>query len=42
MEQEQLYKYEVAFSFLQHDEVIAYQINDLIQDKIETFLYSKR
>ncbi len=36
------YKYEVAFSFLQADESIAYQINDLIQDRIETFLYSKK
>lgn len=36
------YKYEVAFSFLQVDELIAYQINDLIQDRIETFLYSKK
>ena len=36
------YKYEVAFSFLQADEPIAYQINDLIQDRIETFLYSKK
>ncbi|MFC0776366.1 hypothetical protein [Terrimonas alba] len=36
------YKYEVAFSFLQRDEQIAYQINDLIQDRIEAFIYSKK
>jgi hypothetical protein len=36
------YKYEVAFSFLQKDEHLAYQINDLIQDRLETFIYSKK
>lgn len=36
------YKYEVAFSFLQKDEKIAYQINDLLQDRIESFIYSKK
>lgn len=36
------YKYEVAFSFLKKDEGLANQINDLIQDKLNTFLYSKR
>lgn len=36
------YDYEVAFSFLQQDEGIAYALNDLIQDKFKTFLYSER
>ena len=35
------FKYEVAFSFLQQDEGIAYQINDLIQDRFSTFVYSR-
>jgi hypothetical protein len=36
------YKYDVAFSFLVQDETLATQINDLIQDRAATFLYSKR
>lgn len=36
------YKYDVAFSFLQQDESLATQLNDLLQDRIKTFLYSKR
>lgn len=36
------FKYEVAFSFLQRDEKIAYLINDLIQDRFSTFIYSKK
>lgn len=35
------YKYEVAFSFLAKDESLATQINDLLQDRLKTFLYSK-
>ncbi len=42
MTQEVKYKYEVAFSFLQKDEGIAYQVNDIIQDRLRTFIYSKR
>ena len=42
MTQDTKFKYEIAFSFLQKDEAIAYQINDLIQDRIESFIYSKR
>jgi hypothetical protein len=34
--------YDVAFSFLSEDEPLAIQINDLLQDRLETFLYSKR
>lgn len=36
------YKYEVAFAFLDKDEYLADQINDLIKDKLKTFLYSKK
>jgi len=36
------YKYDVAFSFLQQDESLATQLNDLLQDRIKTFLYSKK
>ncbi len=36
------YKYEVAFSFLQKDEKIAYDINDHISDRLSTFIYSKK
>lgn len=36
-----LHKYEVAFSFLKEDEAIAYELNDLIQDRMSTFIYSK-
>ena len=36
------YKYDVAFSFLAEDEDLATQINDLIQDRVNTFLYSRK
>jgi hypothetical protein len=36
------YKYDVAFSFLSQDEALATEINDLVQDRLKTFLYSKR
>jgi hypothetical protein len=36
------YKYEIAFSFLQVDENLAFELNDLITDRISTFIYSKR
>ncbi len=35
------FKYDVAFSFTQQDERIAYEINDLIQDQYKTFIYSQ-
>ncbi len=38
----QRYKYDVAFSFLAQDEVLATQLNDLLQDRVQTFLYSKK
>lgn len=36
------FKYDVAFSFIQEDETLATAINDLIQERVSTFLYSKR
>ena len=36
------YKYDVAFSFLAQDEAFAMQLNDLLQDRVTTFLYSRR
>jgi hypothetical protein len=35
------YEFDVAFSFLKEDEIIASNVNDLIQDRIKTFIYSK-
>jgi hypothetical protein len=36
------YKYDIAFSFLAQDEPLATEINDLLQDRLKTFLYSKQ
>jgi hypothetical protein len=36
------YKYDVAFSFLAQDEGLASELNDLLQDRVRTFLYSKK
>lgn len=36
------FKYDVAFSFLAKDELLATQLNDRLQDRVRTFLYSKR
>ncbi len=36
------YKYDVAFSFLAKDESLATELNDLLQDRLKTFLYSER
>ena len=36
------YKYDVAFSFLAEDEELATKINDLIYDRVKTFIYSRR
>lgn len=36
------YNYDVAFSFLAQDEPLATELNDLLQDRLKTFLYSKR
>ena len=35
------FKYDIAFSFVREDEGLATQINDLVQDRYRTFLYSK-
>lgn len=35
-------KYDVAFSFCAEDELLAQELNDLIEDRYATFLYSKR
>jgi len=39
---ESTYKYDVAFSFLAQDEPLATELNDLLQDRFNTFLYSRR
>lgn len=36
------FKYDVAFSFLKEVEELAIRLNDLLQDRLKTFLYSKR
>ena len=36
------YKYDVAFSFLTQDESLATRLNDLLESRLSTFLYSKR
>ena len=36
------FRYEVAFSFVAQDEGLATDLDDLIQDRLSTFLYSKR
>lgn len=36
------FKYEVAFSFLQQDEPLVMQVNDLLQDRMMTFFYPER
>lgn len=36
------YKYDVAFSFLQRDEPLAMQLNDRIQDRVNTFIYTEQ
>lgn len=37
-----IYKYDVAFSFLAQDEALAMQMNDRLQDRVKTFIYSER
>ena len=39
---EKQYKYDVAFSFLADDEELVLQLNDLIKDRLNTFVYSER
>lgn len=35
------FKYEVAFSFMHRDEAVALAINDKIQDRLKTFIYTQ-
>jgi hypothetical protein len=35
------FKYDIAFSFLSKDEPVAQEINDLLQDRYRTFIYSE-
>jgi hypothetical protein len=39
---DEAYNYDVAFSFLSRDEALAQEINDALQDRYRTFLYSER
>jgi len=39
---DQDYKYDVAFSFLAEDEGLATEINNLIEGRLSTFIYSRR
>jgi hypothetical protein len=36
------FKYDVAFSFLAQNEDLATKINELLQDRLRTFIYSRR
>lgn len=36
------FKYDVAFSFLQQDEPLAMQLNDHLQDRVKTFIYTEQ
>lgn len=36
------FEYDVAFSFTAQDEALATQLNDLVADRLETFIYSER
>jgi hypothetical protein len=40
-DRDQVFKYDIAFSFVTEDEGRATQINDFVQDRYRTFLYSK-
>lgn len=36
------FEYDVAFSFAAQDEALALQLNDLVSDRLKTFIYSER
>jgi hypothetical protein len=36
------FEYDVAFSFVKEDEPLATELNDLLQERLKSFLYSKR
>jgi hypothetical protein len=38
---DEAFQYDIAFSFVKEDESLATEINDLMQDRYRTFLYSK-
>jgi hypothetical protein len=40
-ETDDAFKYDIAFSFVKEDEGLATQLNDVVQDRYRTFLYSK-
>jgi hypothetical protein len=40
--EDRAYRYDVAFSFLAQDEALACQIRDLLQDRLQTFIFSER
>ncbi len=42
MKVDKKYKYDIAFSFVQQDEEIAIKLNDLLQGRFNTFIYSKK
>lgn len=42
MGEESDFQYDVAFSFMAGDEGLAVQLNDLLQERLSTFLYSER
>ncbi len=42
MKDEKKYEFDVAFSFTQKDEGLAFQISDLIQDRFKSFIYSEQ
>jgi ssDNA-binding replication factor A large subunit len=39
---EQSFEFDVAFSFLAQDEGLATRLNDLLQGRVRTFIYSER
>jgi hypothetical protein len=39
--EDERWKYEIAFSFVEQDEGLATQLNDSLQDRFKTFLYTK-
>lgn len=42
MDTKEEYKYDVAFSFLQQDELLATRLNELLRERMSTFIYSEK
>lgn len=42
MTEDQQYKYDIAFSFHSKDEALALQLNDKLQDRFKTFIYTEQ